>query len=692
MPISDSFLRDLAMVLITAAVVAVVFRRLKLPTVLGYLLAGMVVGPNVPLPLFANVESVRGLAELGVTLLMFSIGLEFSVSKLLQLGRSSLFITAIEVALLFWLGFLSASAVGFSSHMASCVGALAAIASTMVVAKSMNERRVDPEVREFVLGILVVEDVASMLLLALLTATLAGSDLTAAQFAGSSLKLVAFLAALLLIGMALVPRLLRWVLATGDREVILLAAVGVCFLFSLLAKRAGYSIALGAFIAGTVVAEAGHGRILEPLVRPVRDVFAAVFFVAVGMLIEPELVLEHLPLAALLVVVIVVGKVCGVTLGGALTGAGVGPSVRSALWLVPVAEYQFLVAEVARQSDVGGGELHAIAAAVSVLTVLIAPFLTTRSDAIATAIENRLPDRFAVFETLYGSWIDTLRRRQLGKERKQLMRLLLWLVIDAAMALGLVVAVSVWRVELAELLSDTAGISTRGARTIVFIVALLAWLPFGFGVLRASRRFAVLLSELALPWTGGADMAAAPRRALAATVQAGLLILVGMGALALAQPFLPSLGGVSVAILVAVVGWIAFRRRVDDLDGHFRAGSQVVLEALVLQSRAAAPLPSPAGLPQPASTPMLEQVSALLPGLGTITAVTLAEGSIAVGQTLEDLDLHGHTGATVVCVARGGRGWTSAQQDQPLEQGDVLAITGTDDEIEHATQHLATSV
>ncbi len=679
---AEGILKDLAMVLITAAVVAVVFQRLRQPTVLGYLLAGLVIGPNVPAPLFADIESVSALAELGVTLLMFSIGLEFSMRKLLELGRSALFVTVIEVALLFWMGFLVGGLFGWGPRESACLGAIVSIASTMVVAKMIGERPIDARVRGFVLGVVVVEDVVSMLLLALLTATLSGAELTASGFAFSSLKLFGFLAALVLVGLALVPRLLRWVLSTGSREVILLAAVGVCFLFSLLAKRAGYSIALGAFIAGSVVAEAGHGRILEPLVRPVRDIFAAVFFVAVGMMIDPLLVLQQLPLALALVAVIVVGKLLGLSLGGALSGAGIGPSLRGALWLVPVAEYQFLVADLARRSGVRGADLLSVAAAVCVMTVVIAPLLVSRSEKIATAIERLLPERLAVFETLYGTWIESLGKGQIGANRRPIARLGLWLAIDAAVILGVVVACSLWRRELAGLLDRTLGMDRTLADFSILALACLACAPFGFGVLRASSRLALLIAGLALPGAAAshADMAAAPRRALATTVQAAALVVVGVPVLALSAPFVPSLGALAFAAVLATFAALAFRRRVDDLEGHFRAGSQVVLEALVHQSRTAAPSMKPQGM---------EQVTALLPGLGSLTAVRIEPTSESVGLTLEELDLHAHTGASVVCVARAGKGWTAATADQPLESGDLLALTGTPDEIAQASSYLA---
>lgn len=666
----DGFLKDLALVLVTAAVVAVVFQRLRQPVVLGYLLAGLVIGPHVPLPLFADVQSVGTLAELGVTLLMFSIGLEFSLRKLIDLGAAAVFIVALETALLFWLGFSSARLFGFGTEESACIGAIVAIASTMVVAKLLGERSADPRIREFVFGILVVEDLVSMLLLALLTALMSGVGLTAGEFVVSSLKLGAFLAALVAGGLVIVPRLLRWVMATGNREVTLLAAVGVCFGFALLAERAGYSIALGAFCAGTLAAEAGHARILEPMVRPVRDIFAAIFFVAVGMMIDPAVVLEHLPLAIVLTLVIVVGKIGGLSVGGVLAGHGLGKSVRSALWLLPVGEYGFLVAEVGRGAGERGAELHSIAAALCVITVVLEPLWLNRSERVAAALEHRVSPRVAVFETLHATWIESLGRRKVEGRRAEIRRILAWLGLDALLIIAVIVGVSLWMAPLEHWLIEAFELEAVVAQGLLVGAALVCSAPFCIGILRGSRRLAAVLSEQALPsaGSGAADMALAPRRTLYAAVQLATLLGLGVPVLAAVQPFVPARAGVALALAAALVTLFvvvrAFRKRVADLDGHFRAGSQVVLESLVRQGRGG-----------------LDAVSQVLPGLGTLHSVRVSSRSEAVGRTLAEVDVHARSGATVVCIARGEQGWASPTAAHVLQTGDVVAVTGTEEQV-----------
>ncbi|MCY3000416.1 MAG: cation:proton antiporter [Planctomycetota bacterium] len=671
MDVSGGFLQDLALVLVTGAIAAVLFQRLRLPTVLGYLLAGVVIGPHVPIPFFADVKSVGTLAELGVTLLMFSIGLEFSLRKLVELGFATLFVVALEVALLLWLGFVVAELAGMPTPLAACVGAMLAITSTMVVVKNLGERALDGKVRDFVLGVLVVEDLASMLLLALLTAVVSGAGMSGGDFAVTTGRLAAFLGALVVGGMLVVPRLLRWVMSRGNREATLLAAIGVCFGFSLLAKVAGYSIALGAFLAGTLAAETGHGKILEPLVRPVRDMFAAIFFVATGMMIDPAVLLEQLPLALLLVGVAIVAKPAGIAVGSVLAGRGLGAGVHAALWLVPLGEYGFLVAQIGQGAERQPGELHALAAAVCVVTVLISPLFAARAERVAQAAERRLSPRLALFETLHGTWVETLKRRRLAGVRGKIGRIVAWLVLDGALVVAVVIGTSLWLGELERWLAGVTGLSSGIARAAIIALAALACVPFCFGIVRAARRLGVLAAEQVLPSpaTGQLDLAESPRRSLVAAVQLAALLTVGVPVLAISQPFLPSLSGVVAVVLAGAALAFGFKRRVDDLDGHFRAGSAMVLEALSHRDSRG----------QPAWT--LEQVSELLPGLGTLGSVAIESGHGAEGHSLDELDLHARTGVQLIGVARGSGGIERVEGARRLEAGDRVALTGTEEQL-----------
>ena len=287
------FLQNLALVFCVAAVTTVISHRLRLPVVFGYLIAGMIVGPRVPLPFLVDEPTVRTLSELGVILLMFSLGLEFRLVRVARVAATSGLAALAETSVMAGLGFVAGRAVGWSSIESIFAGALVAISSTTIVSKSFAELGVRGPVTDVVFGILIVEDLIAILLLALLTALVAGTGVSAGAVAIVSLRLAAFLIALIGVGMLVVPRLVRAVVRTGSNEMILVASVGVCFAAALVALTFGYSVALGAFIVGSLVAESGESRVVESLVHPVRDLFVAIFFVSVGMLIDPRALAER---------------------------------------------------------------------------------------------------------------------------------------------------------------------------------------------------------------------------------------------------------------------------------------------------------------------------------------------------------------------------------------------------------------
>src|SRR6185295_14071331 len=267
---------ELVIVLGTAAVVTVVFQALRLPVVLGYILAGLVIGPYVPVPLVANAELVHVLSALGVILLMFTIGLELRLSTIARVGLPAALIVLLEVGLVVAIGSLVARVVGFSPGAAVFAGACLGISSTMLVAKAFEERGWKGGFVEVVFAILVFEDLIAILLLAILTGVAGGAGLAAPDVAILAGRLAGFLALMLVAGLLVVPRIVRWIAARARVETLLIAALAICFGTAGLAAYAGYSVALGAFVAGVLIAESGHGDAVLELVKPFRDVFAMV--------------------------------------------------------------------------------------------------------------------------------------------------------------------------------------------------------------------------------------------------------------------------------------------------------------------------------------------------------------------------------------------------------------------------------
>jgi CPA2 family monovalent cation:H+ antiporter-2 len=374
-----------------AAVTTVVFQWLRQPVVLGYLIAGLIVGPHLPIPLVADPDIVQTLSEFGVILLMFSIGLEFSFRKLAAVGPTAGLTALLETSLMVWLGFTVARLLGWTSLESLFTGALIAISSTTIIAKVFAEQGVAGTTRELVFGVLIVEDLIAVLLMAVLTAVATGSGLAAGQLVATVGRLVAFLIGLVTVGLLVVPRAMRLIGRLRRRETTLVASIGVCFGTALLAQSLGYSVALGAFLAGSLVAESGEEQEVERLVEPVRDMFAAVFFVSVGMLIDPVLVGRHWAAVLVLSAAVVFGKVASVSVGAFLTGNGLRSSVQTGMSLAQIGEFSFIIAALGQSLHATGSFLYPVAVTVSAVTTLGTPWLIRASEPVASWLDRKLP-------------------------------------------------------------------------------------------------------------------------------------------------------------------------------------------------------------------------------------------------------------------------------------------------------------
>ena len=682
---SLDLLTELALIMCVAAVTTALFQRLRQPVVLGYLLAGMLVGTHLPVPLFADEATARELSELGVVLLMFSLGLDFSLRKLIRVAPTAGVVAVIECSLMVSVGYLVGRAFGWTGYESLFGGAALAISSTTIIVKAFAEQKVSRARSEIVFGILVVEDLIAILLLAFLTAAASGARLDGAALARTVGRLAGFLAVLLAAGMLIVPRLVRAVVRLRRAETTVVAAVGLCFAFALIARKMGYSVALGAFLCGALVAESGAGKLVEHRIEPVRDLFAAVFFVSVGMLIDPRLIWAHAGTVLALTAVVVVGKLVGVSIGAFVAGYGVPTAVQTALSLGQIGEFSFIIAGVGLSLGVTRSFLYPVAVAVSALTTLLTPFAIRASGRIAASIDRRLPHTLQTYAALYGAWVQGLRstpeHRTVWSRIRRLAKLL---VLDAALCAAIVIAGSLSARGLARWAARVAGVGPSVVRVALIAATLALLFPFVLGAVRMARALALALATEALPAPGtreALDLAAAPRRALIVTLQIAILLVVGAPLVAVTQPFLPRFEGMAILLLSLGLLALALWRSASDLQGHVRAGAQLFLEALAAQSGLDA-----SGAPHPAAE---QGVPAELPGLGNARALRLGPESLAIGRTLRQLDLRGLTGATVIAIDREPSDVVYPTADETLRAGDTLVVIGSVDAVAAAGELLA---
>ena len=679
MEIHRGFVEDLAIVFAVAAITTVLCRKLRQPVVLGYLLAGFIVGPYIPIPLFADIDRVHTLSELGVVLVMFAIGLEFSFRKLLRLAPTAGIIALIQIALMMWLGYLVGDAFGWTTRESMFTGAMISISSTMIIAKAFSEFRVSKRVADLVLGVLIFEDVVAVLLLAMLTAFSAAEAEANRVLSAAAVQLVWFLVALVLLGFFIVPRSVRLIARLGSQETLLVASTGICFVMALLAERVGYSVALGAFLAGTLISESGHGEQVEHLIQSTKDLFAAIFFISVGMLVDPALLVQYWAPIVVLTVVVVVGKVVSVTIGAFLTGSDVKTSVQAGMSMAQIGEFSFIIASAGLAIGAIREFLYPVAIAVSVITTFITPWLIGNASRAASFVDRHMPQPLETFITLYASWIERLRQPSIVPSKRR--RIILLLIADTFFMVAIIAATGLGISGLTEMMSRLTGANQQISKMLVVAAASLLAAPFLFGMVRLAGALGVDLARQALPQVdaGRLDLAEAPRTLMTITLQLGIVFVITLVVFAITQPLLPATFTALLLLAVVIGGGWMFRQRAANLQGHVRAGGEMILQALARQSE---------DTKNPASNNTVRQLQESLPGLGKLHPVALDSSHISVGKTLSELNLHSLTGASVIAIIRQTEGIVVPSGSVMLKAGDTLALIGTEEAVQSAKEIL----
>jgi len=399
----DPLIQDLGLILIAAALMTLLFKGMKQPMVLGYLLAGFLVGPYFSyVPSVQEEHSIKTWAEIGVVFMLFGLGLEFSFKKLVQVGKTASITAVVEIGFMILVGFLVGRLFGWDWLKSLFLGAILSMSSTTIIVKAFDELKLKG--RSFapvVFGILIVEDLIAILLLVILTSVAVTQSLSGTELLMSSSKLAFFLILWFVMGIFLLPMFLRFCKNLLSDEILLLVSFALCFMMVIVAVKVGFSAALGAFVMGSILAETSRGNRIEHLIVPVKDLFSAVFFVSVGMMIDPMILKEHWDIIAILVGITIVGKFFGTAVGALISGQNVRDSIQSGMSMAQVGEFSFIIATLGMTLKVTGvlddGEadksLYAITVAVSAVTTLTTPFLIKFSDPLSSRLNKLIPRR-----------------------------------------------------------------------------------------------------------------------------------------------------------------------------------------------------------------------------------------------------------------------------------------------------------
>ncbi len=398
-------IRDLALVLTAGAVTTLIFRKIKQPLVLGYIIAGFLVGPHFHLlPTVVDNYNIEILAEIGVIFLLFSLGLEFSFKKLMRVGGAASITAFVEIAVVTTGGFYAGRWLGWSAMDSLFLGGMLASSSTTIIIRAFDELGVKTkQYASIVFGVLVVEDIVVIILMVLLS-TIAVTK----QFAGTDilftiLKLVSFLALWFITGISLLPTLLKKAKSLMDDETLLILSLGLCLGMVVLATQVGFSAELGAFIMGSIIAETTSAEKVEHLTKPVKDLFGAIFFISVGMMIDPQAIIQYGRPVIYITLFTLFGKLFSTTLGALLSGQPLKQSIQVGMSMAQIGEFAFIVATLGLSLGVISDFLFPVAVGASAITTFTTPYLIKFSEPFYRFLERLLPPKWIKRLNAYSS-------------------------------------------------------------------------------------------------------------------------------------------------------------------------------------------------------------------------------------------------------------------------------------------------
>jgi len=670
-----SFLQDLAIVMIVAGLVTIVFHRLKQPVVLGYILAGVIIGPHTPpLPLIANDETIQTLSELGIIFLLFSLGLEFSLRKLKQVGATAFIGATLAILVMLCAGYSLGQAFGWSNIDSIFLGAILSISSTTIVVKALGELGLNKKpFAQLIFGVLIVEDILAIVMIALLSGFATTGSFAVADVGITVIKLGSFLGILLVAGLILVPRLLNYVARFKSNEMLLITVLGLCFGVALLAVRLEYSVALGAFLIGAVIAEARQIARIETLLEPLRDMFSAVFFVSIGLLIDPVLLARYAGPILIITVVVVVGQVFSCSLGVFLAGHDRQTSLRVGMGLAQIGEFSFIIAALGTSLKVTSGFLYPIAVAVSALTTLITPYLIKNSDSVIAWFDRVAPLSLKRWLDFYTRWTSQLaegeRHFGLGLARKWGWQIALNLIFIT----GIFIAAGALRSRGLRWWPEIPR-GEDGVKAALWLGAMLLSLPLLIAVFRKLRALAMLLSEMSVTQVAGGANTNSLRAVVANTIVAAGSIMLVLIILLLSSTILPSWKLLLVQTLIVAMTAILLRRSFTKLYSK----AQFALQETLAQ----APVPRDAA--DTALPAMMREAQ--------ISTIRIDKRASVAGKLIGELRLRTNTGASIVGIQRDDESLINPGPDEELRAEDEVLLLGSEAQLDAARKLLSHQV
>lgn len=651
---------DLSLILTMAGIITLIFKKLKQPVVLGYILAGLLVGPNFHLfPTITDIKTIEIWAEIGVIFLLFNLGLEFSFKKLVKVGNTAAITGLFEVSLMLITGFVTGQLLGWSKIDSLFLGGIIAISSTTIIFRAFDELGLKTQkFTRVVLGILVIEDLTAVLLMVLLSTLSISQQFAGAELFESILKLFFFLILWFLGGIFIFPTLLRRYRKLMNDESVLITSIALCFGMVFLVTNAGFSAALGAFIMGSILAETTHAEKIEHLFKPVKDLFGAIFFISVGMLINPSLLIEYALPTALLVLVVIIGKTTFVTIGAVISGQPLKNSLQSGMSLSQIGEFSFIIANLGLSLHVTSNFLYPIAVGVSVITTFTTPYMMKLSDPFYGWLDRHLPEKLRLYLNRYststGSIAQTTHWQRILKSYAQTV------ILNSVVVIGLILISSN---QLADFLH--AYIPENYVTNSVLIgLTFLMIAPFLWAlVFKRSNRKAYSAIWLSRKHSRGPLLLLELSRVVIA-----ILLLVF-----LLSQFYTKPAALSIAGGIMVFAFAIFYQRLQVFYQRIEERFLQNLNARQLEGSG-------------------KSKKILLPWDAHFAFLEVSPDSTLIGKSLQELKIRETFGINVVLIERGSKTIQLPRPTEVLYPFDRIEVIGTDQQLDAFRGHVEISV
>jgi len=668
-----NFLQDLAVVMMAAGIAALLCQWLKQPKIVGYVIAGLLVGPHTPpFSFVSNEMSILILADIGVIFLMFCMGFDFNLRRLTSVGIPAFVTASIDILFTFWLGFMIGRVLGWNTLESVFLGAIICDSSTTIVLKVLNEMgHLKERYAAVIMGATIVEDLAAIILIALLTGIGISGSVQTHDVMLRIGELLTFMVVTVLAGFFLVRPGINFISKYKNDELLLMIALATCFTVSLIAVKLEFSLALGAFIVGAVIAESRSAERIALFSQPIRDIFAPMFFISIGMLMDPVMIVKNILIIALITVVVISGKMMGSSFGAFISGSDRETSFRVGGGMAQICEFALIIAALGKSLHITSDAVYSIAVAVSVLTIFINPHILRHADALYKLVDRATPVKLAGAMAVYTSWLKKAGSHKVNDPvRKIVRRSLITIAVNLALITAVFITVTVlsrYKTNLSFHVLQYLG----GTNAMLWLCGALLTIPLYVATIRKWQAISMVAAEMRFPVEGSAHNGISRTLSEKVIMFAGIALL-SVYTLMLSSALLPSFH--VLVVMLIIVGLITALLWKFQIKLYSRA-QDLVIRTFTEQE-----------------TPLYVEPMTAMPYLfreAKLSSVEIMNDSPALNQTVRQLGIRSRTGATIIGIRRGDEMITNPPLDEEIKAGDKVLLLGLDAQLKDAIQTLS---